>query len=51
MKRILYWLTVIPPLVEWIQKIIKEANDEKLTEKNKKQSEAFEKANRGESGN
>lgn len=49
-KKILYWITLIPPFVEWIQKIIKEVNDEKLKEKEASQREAFEKANRIETG-
>jgi len=29
-KKILYWITLIPPFVEWVQKIIKEVHDEDI---------------------
>lgn len=45
-NKILYWITLIPPFVEWVKKIIKEVNDEKIKEKEIAQREAFEKANR-----
>lgn len=47
-NKVLYWITLIPPLVEWVKKIIKEVNDEKIKEKEQAQREAFEKANHGE---